>query len=93
MATHGTIYCLTVDLRPSLVPLLALSDNGIRIQGSFVASRKGVRDMLSFCAERNLNAEIEQYPLNSLGLQNAMGALQNGQVRYKCVFYSSNAKI
>lgn len=93
MATHGTIYFLTVDLKPSLVPLLALSDNGLRIQGTFVASRKGVRDMLNFCAERNIHPEIEQYPLNAEGIENAMKAMQNGKVRYKCVFSRLSARL
>ena len=38
MATHGCIYPLTVSPTPSEVPLHRMMQNGVRIQGTLVAS-------------------------------------------------------
>jgi D-arabinose 1-dehydrogenase-like Zn-dependent alcohol dehydrogenase len=85
MATHGTIYPLTVSLDSVPVPLLAMIDNGIRIQGSLTASMDGVRQMLEFCAERHVYPMIELQPMGQAGIEAAFHAIQRGQARYKTV--------
>lgn len=85
MATHGTIYPLTVNFTPEPVPLLALIDNGLRIQGSFIASPQSMKEMLEFCARENVKPAIEKHKLSSDGIQDAAKAVQMGTARYKCV--------
>lgn len=87
MATHGTIYPLTVCLDPVPVPLLAMIDNGIRIQGSLTASTESIRQMLEFCAEHQVYPMIELQPMCQAGIEAAFYALQQGQVRYKTVLF------
>ncbi|KAI9931393.1 hypothetical protein ASPWEDRAFT_736893 [Aspergillus wentii DTO 134E9] len=88
MATHGTIYPLTVDLAPSSVPILSLTDQGLRIQGSVSASRKQMRQTLEFAAERKIEPEITPFEWSAEGVEQAMKAMkamEENTVRYKCV--------
>jgi D-arabinose 1-dehydrogenase-like Zn-dependent alcohol dehydrogenase len=89
VVTHGTIYPLTTKLEPTLVPLLALIDNGIRIQGSLTASKTSVCELLRFCTEHNVFPMIESFDFNQSGIQRALGCLQEGAVKYKCVLTNS----
>ncbi|KAK9365298.1 GroES-like protein [Lipomyces kononenkoae] len=85
MAANGTIYPLTVDSSPSSIVLLRLIRKGAAIRGSNVASTKGIRKLLQFCARHDITPQIEQYPLNEDGIQTAMQALREGKVRYRAV--------
>jgi D-arabinose 1-dehydrogenase-like Zn-dependent alcohol dehydrogenase len=85
MAVHGTIYPLTVDSSPSSIVLLKFIRKGAAIRGSNVASTKGIRKLLQFCARHDIVPQIEEYPLNGDGIQTAMQALRDGNVRYRAV--------
>ncbi|KXG51323.1 uncharacterized protein PGRI_093350 [Penicillium griseofulvum] len=85
MATHGTIYPLTVSLTPVSIPMTLMIDNGLRIQGSLVASSHDIREMLHFCAENDLAPVIERFPLSNEGVQEAIEALNTQSIRYKAV--------
>lgn len=85
VATHGTIYPLTVSLDSVPVPLLAMIDNGIRIQGSLTASTDSMSQMLEFCAEHHVYPMIETQLMDRAGIEKAFHAIQRGQVRYKTV--------
>ncbi|KAF9887313.1 hypothetical protein FE257_010308 [Aspergillus nanangensis] len=85
MATHGTIYPLTVSLDATPVPLLAMLDNGISIQGSLTGSRDSIAKLLGFSAKHGIVPTTECFPLNQSGVQSAFHALTKGGVRYKAV--------
>ncbi|GAB1193879.1 hypothetical protein APSETT444_003114 [Aspergillus pseudonomiae] len=85
MDVHGTIYPLTVDFKPSAVPLLFMCAKGIRIQGSLVASRKSLKSLLQFAADKKIEPTIMKFPLNEAGIEEAMQTLRDGKMRYRGV--------
>ncbi|KNG89119.1 alcohol dehydrogenase [Aspergillus nomiae NRRL 13137] len=85
MDVHGTIYPLTVDFKPSAVPLLFMNAKGIRIQGSLVASRKSLKSLLQFAADKKIEPTIMKFPLNEAGIEEAMQTLRDGKMRYRGV--------
>ncbi|KAH8815510.1 chaperonin 10-like protein [Xylogone sp. PMI_703] len=85
VAANGSIYPLTVDLTPTEVPLLRVAMNGVRIQGSLVASRQGFRDLLQFAAEKKIVPTIVKFPLTKDGIESAIKGLEAGKIRYRAV--------
>ncbi|KAJ5709449.1 alcohol dehydrogenase [Penicillium malachiteum] len=85
VATHGTIYPLTVSLHSVSVPLLAMIDRGIRIQGSLTASTDSIAQMLEFCNENHVYPKIKALSMNREGIERAFQSMKDGQVRYKTI--------
>ncbi|PYH92145.1 alcohol dehydrogenase [Aspergillus ellipticus CBS 707.79] len=85
MATHGSIYPLTVAFEPAPVPMLGLVFRGVRIQGSLVASRQSIRSLLEFAARKNITPTIMKFPLTTEGIEEAMQTLRDGKMRYRGV--------
>ncbi|KAF7715777.1 Zinc-type alcohol dehydrogenase [Penicillium ucsense] len=85
MDIHGSIYPLTVDMAPSPVPLLYMNIKGVRIQGSLVASRRSLRSLMNFCAEKKITPTTMTFPLDVQGVEKAMQTLRDGKMRYRGV--------
>ncbi|KAI2685776.1 hypothetical protein DTO013E5_7920 [Penicillium roqueforti] len=85
VATHGTIYPLTVSLDSVPVPLLAMIDNATSIQGSLTASTEDISSLLEFCAANDIHPMAEGQFLDQTGVEAAFHALKEGSVRYKTV--------
>ncbi|KFA63049.1 hypothetical protein S40285_06394 [Stachybotrys chlorohalonatus IBT 40285] len=85
MDTHGSIYPLTVAFEPSPVPLLAFNLKGVRVQGSLVASRSAIRDLLDFAARKNITPTVMTFPFTVEGIEEAMQKLRDGKIRYRAV--------
>lgn len=85
MDTNGTIYPLTVAFEPAAVPMLEILFKGIRIQGSLVASRQGIRRLLEFSAHHGIAPVTMSFPLNANGIEEAMQTLRDGKMRYRGV--------
>ncbi|KAE8154363.1 chaperonin 10-like protein [Aspergillus avenaceus] len=85
MATHGTIYPLTVAHVPSPVPMLAMVHKGVRIQASLVASRQSIRTLLDFAAKKHVVPTINTFPMTVEGIEEAMQTLREGKMRYRGV--------
>lgn len=82
---NGSIYPLTASMEPTPVPLTLLSMSGIKIQGSLVASRNSIRELLEFVARKNIKPTIMKYPFTTEGVEQAMQELRDGKVRYRAV--------
>ncbi|KAE8379557.1 chaperonin 10-like protein [Aspergillus bertholletiae] len=85
MDTNGSIYPLTVAFEPAPVPMLDVLFKGVRIQGSLVASRKGIRTLLEFVARHKIVPTIMTFPLTAEGIEEAMQTLRDGKMRYRGV--------
>ncbi|KAJ5103221.1 Polyketide synthase enoylreductase [Penicillium argentinense] len=85
MDVHGSIYPLTVDFAPSPVPLLFMNIKGIRIQGSLVASRRSLRTLVQFAADKKITPTKMTFPLTKEGVEKAMQTLRDGKMRYRGV--------
>ena len=85
MDTNSTIHILAVSFETAPIPLLPLVLRGIRIQGSRVASRQHIRDLLEFAHRKRITADVVVFPMSKEGLETAMQKLRDGDIRYKAV--------
>ncbi|RAK75937.1 NAD(P)-dependent alcohol dehydrogenase [Aspergillus fijiensis CBS 313.89] len=85
VATRGSIYPLTLTLKPAPVPLARLFLRGIKIQGSLVASRQNIRSLFEFAARKNITPTTMTFPMTPAGIEDAMKTLREGKMRYRGV--------
>jgi D-arabinose 1-dehydrogenase-like Zn-dependent alcohol dehydrogenase len=85
MATGGAIYPLTVDKSPSGIPLYLMNHNGVKIQGTLVASRQTMQELMEFVAEHGVRPTINTFPLTKEGIETAIEKLGKGEIRYRAV--------
>ncbi|RHZ72394.1 hypothetical protein CDV55_108412 [Aspergillus turcosus] len=85
MSPDSTIYLLTVSTEQPPLPVMPLISNGIRIQGSAVASRVAVRKMLRFVSLHGIRPIIMTWPMTKDGIQAAFQILEQGKMRYRGV--------
>lgn len=85
LAAGATIYPLSVADGDFAVPYMPLLANGLRIQGSIVASRYIHNRMLKFAALHNIKPISQSFPMNVDGITKAMKQLADGNMRYRGV--------
>ncbi|KAG6334139.1 hypothetical protein ID866_4946 [Astraeus odoratus] len=85
IARRATIYPLTVSSGDFSIPHLSLIDKGIRIQGTGCSSRGVHIKMLEFTALHGIKPIVQEFPLTSEGIEEAIGKLVKGQIRYRAV--------
>ncbi|ORY11725.1 chaperonin 10-like protein [Clohesyomyces aquaticus] len=91
MAPDSIIFPLTVSEGNFSVPYMPLILNGIRIQGSVVASRNIHRRMLEFAAQHGIKPINMEFPMNEEGITKAMKTLEDGNMRYRGVLIPGKA--
>ena len=85
MATGGAIYPLTVDNTPSSVRLDLMNHNRVKIQGTLVATRQTLIDLMEFAVDHAVKPTIVRFPLTEEGIEDAVQKLQQGKIRYRAV--------
>lgn len=85
MDSNSTIYPLTVTFEHPQIPILSMNIRGISIQGSFVASRQIIHELLEFVSRKGIRPIIEIFPLSRDGIEEAMQKLRDGNIRYRAV--------
>ncbi|RAL08451.1 NAD(P)-dependent alcohol dehydrogenase [Aspergillus homomorphus CBS 101889] len=85
MTPRGSIYPLTVTIKPATLPLVPLFLRGIRVQGSLLASRQNIRSVLQFAARKNITPTTMTFPMTVEGIEDAMQTLRDGKMRYRGV--------
>lgn len=85
MDTKGTIYPLTISQTETPVPFLPLNNRGVRIQGSLVASRQNLRELMEFCNRKKIRPTIMKFPMTPDGIKEAMLKLRKGEIKYRAV--------
>ncbi|KAJ7693364.1 chaperonin 10-like protein [Mycena rosella] len=85
MKPTGTIYPLTVSSGNLTIPLMPIVGLGLMIQGSSIASRAVQCKMLDFAARHKIKPIIERFPLTKSGVEEGMGRLRDGKMRYRGV--------
>ena len=85
MATGGNIYPLTVDNTPSGIRLDLMNYNGVKIQGTLVASRQTMKELMEFAAEHDVRPTIVKIPMTKEGVETAIEKLEKGEIRYRAV--------
>lgn len=90
MAPRGTVFLLSVSSGDISLPYVPLISQGLRIQGSLVASRQVMIKMLDFAARNNIKPILMRYPLTAEGITQGFKALEDGSMRYRGVLLPSN---
>lgn len=85
MDSPSSIYPLTATSETSAIPTLQLCLQGIRIQGSLVASRHSTRALLEFAAKKKIFPTTQTFPFTKSGIEEAMQVLRTGKMRYRGV--------
>ncbi|KAJ9623307.1 hypothetical protein H2204_011213 [Knufia peltigerae] len=85
MAPSGTIYPLTVSEDDLKMPYMPLIMQGLRMQGSLVATRQIHREMLEFAALHHIKPIIQTFPMSLEGVNKAFETLEAGKMRYRGV--------
>jgi D-arabinose 1-dehydrogenase-like Zn-dependent alcohol dehydrogenase len=85
MAPSGTIYPLGVSEGDLKMPYMPIIMSGLKIQGSLVAARQILREMLEFAAVHDIKPIIETFPMNVEGVESAFKKLEEGSMRYRGV--------
>jgi len=85
MAPGGTIYPLTVSPDDMKIPYMPIIAGELKIQGSLVAARQVLREMLAFAAHHQIRPIIEQFPMTVEGITESMKKLEEGKIRYRAV--------
>jgi D-arabinose 1-dehydrogenase-like Zn-dependent alcohol dehydrogenase len=85
MAPDGALYPLTVSFDSPGVPMLPITVQGLRIQGSAGAPRSHIRKMLKFVVDHDIRPTIMTWPMNKQGVEQAMKTLREGNMRYRGV--------
>jgi D-arabinose 1-dehydrogenase-like Zn-dependent alcohol dehydrogenase len=82
---RATIFPLTVHFGDLKIPQFPLIAAGLRIQGTVIASRSEIKQMLKFAASQNVRPVTVQFPLNKDGIEDSMRTLSEGKMRYRGV--------
>ena len=85
LAPGATIYPLSVADGTFEFPYMPLLMNGLRVQGTVVASRAIHNKMMEFAAVHKIKPIIETFPLNKEGIEKAFEHLDHGEMRYRGV--------
>jgi uncharacterized zinc-type alcohol dehydrogenase-like protein len=82
VALDGALAVLGLPM-PTMVPIMELALGRKRLTASGTGGRRHTAEMLDFCAEHQITADVEVLP--SARVQDALGRLARGDVRYRFV--------
>jgi D-arabinose 1-dehydrogenase-like Zn-dependent alcohol dehydrogenase len=85
VAPGGTVYPLTVSQGDLSIPYAFVNSKELRIQGSVVAARNVLREMLDFAAHHQIRPIIETFPMTVEGIEEGFQRLADGKMRYRGV--------
>jgi len=87
----GTIFPLTFDPDGTLdIPTTPVVVKGFTIQGTAVAARSVHKRMLDFAARNGVHPMIERFPMTKSGVEEGMGKLREGKMRYRGVLVAED---
>lgn len=82
---QAMILPLTVHFGNFTMPHFPMIGNGLRIQGTVIASRLELKRMLDFASRHNIRPVTMLFPLNKVGIEDSMKILSDGKMRYRGV--------
>ncbi|KAI9851237.1 MAG: hypothetical protein M1838_004156 [Thelocarpon superellum] len=85
LAANAGIFPLSVSRENFVMPYGALLMQGLRVQGSLVASRGVHNKMLRFAAVHGIKPIIQTFPMNVQGIEECIETLDQGRMRYRGV--------
>ncbi|KAM0464882.1 hypothetical protein ACHAPV_001873 [Trichoderma viride] len=82
---QAMILPLTVHFGNFTMPHFPMIGNGLRIQGTVIASRLELKRMLDFASRHSIRPVTMLFPLNKVGIEDSMKTLSDGKMRYRGV--------
>jgi uncharacterized zinc-type alcohol dehydrogenase-like protein len=79
----GTMVLVGLPDQPSLLDATKLTDRRRRLAGSVIGGIRETQEMLDFCAERGVTADVETIPIQDVN--DAYGRMLRGDVRFRFV--------
>jgi alcohol dehydrogenase (NADP+) len=79
----GTMVLVGLPDQPSLLDAAKLTDRRRRLAGSVIGGIRETQEMLDFCAERGVTADVEMIPIQDVN--DAYGRMLRGDVRFRFV--------
>ena len=81
--TQGTMVCVGLPTVPAQIPALNLVFAGRSIAGSLIGGINQTQEMLDFCAEKNITADIELIDIKDVNT--AFDRMEKSDVKYRFV--------
>lgn len=85
LSPQAMILPLTVHFGNFSMPAFPMIGNGLRIQGTVIASRLELKRMLDFASRHNIRPVTMLFPLNKVGIEDSIKTLNDGKMRYRGV--------
>ncbi|RDW82427.1 NADP-dependent alcohol dehydrogenase [Coleophoma cylindrospora] len=86
LARRATIVPLVIQVeKPVQIAYLPFILPGHRIMASTEACKKNHSDVLTFAAKHGIKPWIEEFPMSTQGLSDALDRLEKGEIRYRAV--------
>jgi uncharacterized zinc-type alcohol dehydrogenase-like protein len=88
LKTGGTLICVGLPVEPMHVPSFNIVFTRKCITGSLTGGLPETQEMLDYCAEKNISADVEVIPIQYI--QNAYKRMQNSDIKYRFVIDMSS---
>jgi uncharacterized zinc-type alcohol dehydrogenase-like protein len=83
LKTGGTMICVGLPTEPMQVPSFNIVFTRRCIAGSLIGGLPETQEMLDYCAENNITADVEVIPIQYI--QDAYKRIQNSDIKYRFV--------
>jgi uncharacterized zinc-type alcohol dehydrogenase-like protein len=83
LKTHGSLVYLGIDPEPSQIALVSMVFTGRTVAGSLIGGIAETQEMLNYCAENNITADIELIDIKDINL--AWERMLQKDVKYRFV--------
>ncbi|KAF9074264.1 Zn-dependent alcohol dehydrogenase [Rhodocollybia butyracea] len=81
----GTVIPLTISFENFNIPCIPTVTNGIKIVGATPSGKLIIMQTLEFADRHGIMPIVELFPMSEDGITEAIGRLQNGEIRYRAV--------
>ena len=83
LKTHGTLVCLGIDPTPAQISTVSMVFTGRTLAGSLIGGLAETQEMLDYCAEHNIAADVEMIEIKDIN--QAYKRLVQRDVKYRFV--------
>ncbi len=90
LKTGGTLICVGLPTEPMHVPSFNIVFTRKCIAGSLIGGLPETQEMLDYCAEKNITADVEVIPIQYI--QDAYKRMQDSDIKYRFVIDMSSLK-
>lgn len=90
LKTDGTLICVGLPIEPMQVPAFNIVFTRRCIAGSLIVGLPETQEMLDYCAENNITADVEVIPIQKIN--EAYKRMLKGDVKYRFVIDMNSLK-